>query len=87
MPEPMPVQYIETSPATSSIHGVHQTGKRRNTLAPVACLGAVSVDVVVADVAVDAAVAVDVAVVVVVASSLPCNFSSTRLGGMRGAIE
>ena len=27
------------------------------------------------------------AVVVVVVSLLPCNFSSTRLGGMRGAIE
>ena len=28
-----------------------------------------------------------VVVVVVVVSLLPCNFSSTRLGGMRGAIE
>ena len=28
-----------------------------------------------------------VLVVVLVVSLLPCNFSSTRLGGMRGAIE
>ena len=28
-----------------------------------------------------------VVVVVVLVSLLPCNFSSTRLGGMRGAIE
>ena len=32
-------------------------------------------------------VAAVVVVVVVVVSLLPCNFSSTRLGGMRGAIE
>ena len=30
---------------------------------------------------------IDVVVVVVVVSLLPGNFSSTRLGGMRGAIE
>ena len=52
-------------------------------------VGAVVVDgavVVAVAVAVADAVAVAVAVVVVVVSILPCNFSSTRLGGMREAI-
>ena len=38
-------------------------------------------------VALSVVVAAAVVVVVVLVSLLPCNFSSTRLGGMRGAIE